>query len=661
MKKGASSGLHGELDPQKKQKILSKLANYGCNKSTLAALLQDLDRQGVLHSGLFHNDDRRVIRQATESHGKVRTPYGTVVQQMKIDTPSMTYWDYIHPLALMWYLASICVEFARLMHNTIADRVDPLKIIIYIDEACPGNPLRPEKSRTLQNIYWCIAEWPDFVLQRMECWPCFGSIRTTIANEIPGDVSALMTQVLRVFFCSTQSFATGVTIVYKGIPKLVTGIFGGFVADERALKEIFSVKGSGGNRPCQSCSNVTRNYKSTIAVDDSLTIVDISCTDPSKFMPFTKDLFYACADRLMEAKGTLKTTPFDQLQTDLGITFDPDALIYATDLRPMLDPIGHYIRDWMHTIASQGIGVTELAGVLNEVRRNGFLLDDVLEYATLFTLPRSKGKVDPIWFSPSRLTETTLKGFAGEKITMIYLIVAFLQDVVVPTGVMQKHAACLEMLSKIVDILLKGPEGALRYMPQLTSLIELHGELFVELGYSVKPKFHQLFHIVDGMRSVNRLFSCWVTERKHRTVKRVALHAFRNIEHSVTYDLVNHMVNTIVDDCLYRESYLLHPKALCVNGEQISVSKGAQLRVGEVWKDDIVYLTTKQLGKVLGFFEKGGDIVCHLEMYRASPIASTWEVRSDSRAFFDVGYIMDAVYWRDSSNGMIRIISPTHM
>ena len=34
------------------------------------------------------------------------------------------------------------------------------KIVLYIDEVCPGNPLRPEKSRTTQAVYWAMADLP---------------------------------------------------------------------------------------------------------------------------------------------------------------------------------------------------------------------------------------------------------------------------------------------------------------------------------------------------------------------------------------------------------------------------------------------------------------------------------------------------------------------
>ena len=61
-----------------------------------------------------------------------------------------------------------------------------------------------------------------------------------------------------------------------------------------------------------------------------------------------------------------------------------------------------------------------------------------------------------------------------------------------------------------------------------------------ESFYKVKPKGHHQFHIIDGMLWVGKLLSCFVTERKHKMIKRCALYIFRNLEHTVLRDVVNH-------------------------------------------------------------------------------------------------------------------------
>ena len=109
-------------------------------------------------------------------------------------------WQYAHPLALLHYLSVIGPKFGELMYRCIVPGV-PLRIILYIDEICPGNPLRPEKSRTLQAIYWAFLDWPQLLLQRTAAWPAFGAIRSTLVSEyLPGGVAALMKSILLLFF-----------------------------------------------------------------------------------------------------------------------------------------------------------------------------------------------------------------------------------------------------------------------------------------------------------------------------------------------------------------------------------------------------------------------------------------------------------------------------
>ena len=122
-------------------------------------------------------------------------------------------------------------------------------MIIYIDEICPGNPLRPDKSRTLQAVYWAINEWPTWLLQRSAAWPCLGTIRSSIVAELPGKVSQLMKLILKVFWPEQgHSMSRGVTLVMKEshVPLLITCGFGGFLADEKAHNQVANTKGASG-------------------------------------------------------------------------------------------------------------------------------------------------------------------------------------------------------------------------------------------------------------------------------------------------------------------------------------------------------------------------------------------------------------------------------
>ena len=72
------------------------------------------------------------------------TPYGKVLQRMDLGLAALPYWEYIHPMALLFYLAGLSITFASMMMECTVSGV-PCNIIIYIDEITPGNPCGPRR------------------------------------------------------------------------------------------------------------------------------------------------------------------------------------------------------------------------------------------------------------------------------------------------------------------------------------------------------------------------------------------------------------------------------------------------------------------------------------------------------------------------------------
>ena len=189
---------------------------------------------------------RRNLRHASVTHSQVMTPYGRVIQSMPMPFKNLPVWEFIHPMAIMYHLTKSSTAFADVMFSSCTVGV-PLRIVLYIDEVCPGNPLRPEKSRTLQAIYWACADWPQWVLQRTASWPTFGTIRSSLVENFDGGVAGFMVRILKVFFSENDhSFLRGVTITNGTRHMIVTGRFAGFLADEKALNQLGDCKGASG-------------------------------------------------------------------------------------------------------------------------------------------------------------------------------------------------------------------------------------------------------------------------------------------------------------------------------------------------------------------------------------------------------------------------------
>ena len=182
-----------------KQQLLRTLVENG-TKTGVAQTLQQLHVAGLLPKQLAGNNDRIIrgdLAKAEDMHGQQQTPYGTVIQEM--DLPIGCQWEIAHPMAFLYYLTSISSAFVRVMAHAVQVK-GSLTIVLYMDEICPGNPNRPEKSRTLQAIYWAFLEWPQYILQRTGAWPIFGVLRSRIVEKHPGGMAELMKHILKLFF-----------------------------------------------------------------------------------------------------------------------------------------------------------------------------------------------------------------------------------------------------------------------------------------------------------------------------------------------------------------------------------------------------------------------------------------------------------------------------
>lgn len=236
-----ASAASGSGTHDKRQKTLSTLASVnGVSKTGLAKTLNLLHQQGYLNDSLVDTASfgqyRRGIQAAVESNGlSIRTSYGPIIQELLLPHASMTQWHYINPFAFVAHLCSINEWFYDLLTRAAAAPHETLSIIIYIDEINPGNPLRPDKARMLQAVYWTFAELPNWFLRRKDSWFTFGVIRSAIVEDFSGKVSEFMRIIVSVLFGTTggDSWLTGTTVMNGGRSMIIRAKFAGFRADEK--------------------------------------------------------------------------------------------------------------------------------------------------------------------------------------------------------------------------------------------------------------------------------------------------------------------------------------------------------------------------------------------------------------------------------------------
>jgi len=374
---------------------------------------------------------------------------------------------------------------------------------------------------------------------------------------------------------------------------------------------------------------------------------------------------FAMADRLAAAQGVESPDVIKKLEQDYGLNYNAHGLLYDLSMRSIYRPIDHVLRDWMHMLVNAGVGNTEIALATHVAVSKGFRLETINEFAQQFTLPKKHGKVHATWLTDNRLHDDTLASFASIVLCIVPILTCFFNDVVLPLGVMNEHILCFTLLGSIIGILCLGPEDAMHHTDKLRKLIEMHAELFVALYPGAeKPKLHQLFHLVDNMLFLGKLLSCFVTERRHRSAKKAALHVFRYMEHTVLVDLVNRQCEqfSASDASLFHETCLVHARDVTFPHGTYRRSSIAILRCGEINAGDIVWLTSGVVGKVIRFWQSHGaddTINVQIDGYRSSDASGHRFLESTPYAHFaDASSIIDACIWTRVSHGLIRVIVP---
>lgn len=340
----------------------SLVATKGTKTST-CKILRILSEAGLLNNIEINDSNARAVKRkltdAASGHAKHThgMPYGPLLQSMELGIEGCEHLEFMHPCAFLYYLSSISPAFATMMKD-ISVPGRPLRICIYADGLEPGNPFRHDKARHLMSIYWCIADWPQYILQRSFAWPVFAIIRTKFFEKFPAGLSRLMRMVLRIFFKDDDhSFTKGVHINCPTGDYVVTGIFGGFLADLVGHKEITEWKGHQGRLCCISCSNVTNMLHAP--PNRELGEVPANCCKLHKFKVRSNQDLFDLADELAmtyvpNAKGN-KTAAFQNKEKSFGITHTPGSLLLDTELRDIYRPVDHCIRDWQHIVCQDGV------------------------------------------------------------------------------------------------------------------------------------------------------------------------------------------------------------------------------------------------------------------------------------------------------------------
>ena len=192
---------------------------------------------------------------------------------------------------------------------------------------------------------------------------------------------------------------TGIILEHNGEKYHFGAKFGCVVPDEKGMKEIASLKGASGRKPCPYCWNVVGRCKpSDVASDDCL--VHFHCADKSKFKLHDANSYIYMLDLLATSKHTLGNGDFKQLEIDCGMKYDEKAWPFvkaALATAPLPDSL---FTDWMHNILASGsVGSFEVNHfVLHSLRATPFTLQTLDAFAAQVVAPQHYTKLAKTFF-----------------------------------------------------------------------------------------------------------------------------------------------------------------------------------------------------------------------------------------------------------------------
>ena len=244
---------------------------------------------------------------------------------------------------------------------------------------------------------------------------------------------------------------------------------------------------------------------------------------------------------------------------------------------------------------------------------------------------------------------------------MVAVVMMLLEKLV--KDVIPSHFEAFEKLFHIVGILRLGAEDAMQHLDALHILISDHLAACVKLyGDYVKPKGHHMFHVVDGMRWVGRLLSCFVTERKHRMIKQCAVNVYRNFEHTVLTDVVNQSIEQVLaGHDVYTAEFLISPKDVTRSSITLRAANRCVTRIGLIAAGDLVINNAGDVARVVKVFQRVCDDLIFLEVDACPCIDGDISCRPASREyrdFFVSKSIIDVLIWYFDSPGIIRFSIP---
>ena len=450
--------------------------------------------------------------------------------------------DGVNPMAFFYHAMQLSRMFLDFLLKCAATSPDhTLRIMVYLDEARPGNVRRPDDGRCTQCLYWSCIDYPNWWLSRRNGWKPFAYITLAAMSEAGVTDTMLFRHMVRRFDVNDgPNISDGIGFREDGgnITFIIKFRMGPLIADWKQHVSIFCLKGYNGTVPCRVCANTIGRCQ---FFDDHPHLLHVYSQEHERFVIMDAAGFQEIIDDL---KHTAETRPSElkAMEIQVGVKYDDEGTLCDAEVMSRIQWPWVAYTDHMHTYAaSGGIAQFQLNQFVLFLCSCNIDIGDIDNWIEQVRLPRGYCKLKKKFFATRirKSRKAHIKAYASEVLTATMLLHFFVQVVVKPEAIeaMMMHLACFDLLQALISTLQM--EGGREAADRLAELCRLHHELFnVLYPLCRKPKGHAAAHIAAFWHFWGRLAGCYAPERHHKLMKRIMSFSFNKVgKTALAYDI----------------------------------------------------------------------------------------------------------------------------
>ena len=378
-------------------------------------------------------------------------------------------------------------------------------------------------------VYMSIKDLGPRYLKHEAYWIPVAALRTSVMKKVPGQWSALLTRLLRKLLLDAhESVRYGITI--RCIDAALYFKVGNLVADEDGFKQTWCSKGAAGTCPDFMTANLSGiGSKSIVRAGDDF-IVDLSCTDLTRFHTLSDDEIWHKSD---EIAAIVNNGERAQKEEAFGLNHVPEGLLQARDLRPHIEPNQVQTHDATHILFAKGLVHKELSLLVARMERvrpplKMEKLDEYLQADWLCPRAGCHTSLMRMVFSKSRIRhfrdgKKKVSAFASEMMSVIRPLCHLLESHSIRHQLPNEVNSFLK-LGIVVTVVTRTKLGDAN-LEDLDDAIKAHGDAFVHAygSNSVTFKFYSLRRLAEQARRDGMVLDTFTCERKHSLLKEAAM------------------------------------------------------------------------------------------------------------------------------------------